>query len=58
MPDASIISMTELLNATRSICDRINILVVADCDTGFGNANNVIYAVDEFQKAERSRHLD
>ncbi|MEZ5397223.1 MAG: isocitrate lyase/phosphoenolpyruvate mutase family protein [Bryobacterales bacterium] len=51
LPDASIISMTELLNATRSICDRINIPVVADCDTGFGNANNVIYAVDEFQKA-------
>jgi len=51
LPDASIISMTELLDATRSMCSRINIPVVADCDTGFGNANNVIYAVDEFQKA-------
>lgn len=51
LPDASIVSMTELLEATRAICGRINIPVVADCDTGFGNANNVIYAVDEFQKA-------
>jgi phosphonopyruvate hydrolase len=51
LPDASIISMTELLAATRAMCGRINIPVVCDCDTGFGNANNVIYAVDEFQKA-------
>lgn len=51
LPDASIISMTELLEATRAMCGRINVPVVADCDTGFGNANNVIYAVDEFQKA-------
>lgn len=51
LPDASIVSMTELLEATRSMYSRINIPVVADCDTGFGNANNVIHAVDEFQKA-------
>jgi 2-methylisocitrate lyase-like PEP mutase family enzyme len=41
LPDASIISMTELLEATRAISGRINIPVVADCDTGFGNANDV-----------------
>lgn len=51
LPDASILSMTELLEATRSMCGRVNIPIVADCDTGFGNANNVIYAVDEFGKA-------
>ncbi len=51
LPDANILSMTELLEATRAMCGRINIPVVADCDTGFGNANNVIYAVDEFRKA-------
>lgn len=51
LPDASIISMTELLDVTRAMCGRINLPVVADCDTGFGNANNVIYAVAEFRKA-------
>ncbi len=51
VPDASIVSMTQLLEATRSMCGRVNIPVVADCDTGFGNANNVIHAVDEFGKA-------
>ena len=51
VPDASIVSMTQLLEATRSMCVRVNIPVVADCDTGFGNANNVIHAADEFGKA-------
>ena len=29
----------------------ISIPIIADCDTGFGNANNVIYAVKKFEQA-------
>jgi phosphoenolpyruvate phosphomutase len=51
VPDASLISMTQVLEATRSMADVIDIPIVADCDTGFGNAVNVIYAVRKFEAA-------
>jgi phosphoenolpyruvate phosphomutase len=51
VPDASLISMTQLLDAARSMAEVIGIPIIADCDTGFGNANNVIYAVKRFEEA-------
>jgi phosphonopyruvate hydrolase len=51
VPDASLISMTELVEATRSMAEVTNIPIVADCDTGFGNAVNVVYAVRKFEDA-------
>ena len=51
LPDASLITMTQFLDRARSINDAVSIPVVADCDTGFGNANNVIYAVGQFESA-------
>jgi phosphoenolpyruvate phosphomutase len=51
VPDASLISMTQLLEIARSMAGVINIPIVADCDTGFGNAINVIYAVKQFEEA-------
>lgn len=51
VPDASLISMTQLVEAARSMAEVINIPIVADCDTGFGNAINVIYAVKKFEEA-------
>jgi phosphoenolpyruvate phosphomutase len=51
VPDASILSMTEYLQAARSICSTVPIPVIADCDTGYGNEANVGYAVTLFEAA-------
>jgi methylisocitrate lyase len=50
-PDVGILSMTEMLNQTRYICDAVTIPVMADGDTGFGNAINVYHAVRAFEAA-------
>jgi len=51
VPDASLISMSQQLEAARSMNEVVSIPVIADCDTGYGNANNVIYAVEKFEQA-------
>jgi len=49
LPDSSILSMTEYLQVADSISRAVSIPVVADCDTGYGNATNVTYAVKRFE---------
>jgi phosphoenolpyruvate phosphomutase len=51
VPDASILTMTETLDAARRMADAVGIPVVADCDTGFGNAINAIRTVEAFERA-------
>jgi phosphoenolpyruvate phosphomutase len=51
VPDASILSMTQHLDMTRAICTAVEIPVVADIDTGYGNAVNVIHAVTQYEAA-------
>jgi len=51
VPDASLISMYQFLEAARSMNEVVNIPIVADCDTGFGNAINVMYMVKRYEKA-------
>jgi len=51
LPDASLITMTQHLDMARAINDAIDIPVVADIDTGFGNAVNVIHAVEQYEAA-------
>ncbi len=51
VPDASILSMTQHLDTTRAICAAVEIPVVADIDTGYGNAVNVIHAVTQYEAA-------
>lgn len=51
VPDANLISMSQYCEAARSMNEVISIPVIADCDTGYGNANNVIYAVKKFEEA-------
>jgi phosphoenolpyruvate phosphomutase len=51
VPDSSVLSMAEYLQAARSMADSVLIPVVADCDTGYGNALNVAYAVKRFESA-------
>lgn len=51
VPDASIYSMSDHLKMVSSISDRISIPIIADVDTGFGNAINVHHTVKKYEKA-------
>jgi len=51
LPDAGIITMTELLDAVRFMSDACDIPVIADCDTGYGGPHNVRHLVRKFEDA-------
>ena len=51
VPDADILTMSEFLAAAQSMTNAVSIPVVADVDTGYGNANNVIRMVQKFEAA-------
>ena len=51
LPDAGIITMTELLDAVTFMADACSIPVIADCDTGYGGPNNVAHLVRKFENA-------
>lgn len=51
LPDLSLISMTQHLDMLRAIAGRTSLPIVADIDTGFGNALNVAHAVLEYERA-------
>lgn len=50
VPDANILTMSDVLYACKQITDAVNIPVIVDCDNGFGNAINAIRTVQEFEK--------
>ncbi|MDR1916994.1 MAG: isocitrate lyase/PEP mutase family protein, partial [Synergistaceae bacterium] len=45
-PDLGFVSLTELAAICRNIASTVSIPVIADADTGFGNAINVLYTTD------------
>jgi len=51
VPDANILTMKDYLEAASSINEAVAIPVIADCDTGYGNANNVIRLVKKYEAA-------
>ena len=51
LPDASILTMTEFLNAASIMANACNIPIIADCDTGFGGPSNVIHMVRKYESA-------
>ncbi|MCK9896089.1 isocitrate lyase/phosphoenolpyruvate mutase family protein [Frankia sp. AgB32] len=51
VPDASLLTMTEYLQAAVHMQRRVGIPVVADCDTGFGDTLNIAYLVHEYEAA-------
>src|SRR5262252_8041646 len=51
MPDASLLSFTQHLDMTRAIVERVSAPVVADLDTGYGNAVNVMHVVSAYARA-------
>jgi phosphoenolpyruvate phosphomutase len=52
LPDAGLVSMAEHLDMTRRMGERSGGLVIADLDTGFGNAVNTAYAVKAYADAD------
>lgn len=51
LPDVGIMTKTQMVELVRNICNAVSIPVMADGDTGFGNAINLYYAVKEFEAA-------
>src|SRR5580765_2480178 len=49
--DAGLLTLTEMVNKARDIVDAVNIPIVSDAETGYGNAVNVYRAVREFDRA-------
>ena len=51
LPDTGLLTVTEMLDQGRSICDAVSIPVIGDGDTGHGNAANVKRTMQQFAKA-------
>ena len=51
LPDTGLLTVTEMLDQGRSICDAVSIPVIGDGDTGHGNAANVQRTMHQFAKA-------
>lgn len=59
LPDVGLMSMREVVDYSRNISNAVNIPVIADADTGYGAALNVIRTVREFEQAGLSGiHLE
>jgi 2-methylisocitrate lyase-like PEP mutase family enzyme len=50
-PDVGLLTMTEMVDNARSIARATRLPVIADADTGYGNAINVVRTVQEFEQA-------
>lgn len=50
-PDVELYTMTENLGVVRNVCGAVGIPVIADADTGYGNAINVMRTVRELERA-------
>ena len=50
-PDIGLLSMQEMAEAAKNICNCTSVPVIADADNGYGNALNVIRTVTEYEMA-------
>ncbi len=51
IPDASFITLSEQVGVERNMAEAITIPIIADCDTGYGNALNVMRTVNDHERA-------
>ena len=51
VPDCGIVGLRDVVDHARHVAARANIPVLVDADTGYGNAINVSFAVQEFIRA-------
>ncbi|MDP8003297.1 MAG: isocitrate lyase/PEP mutase family protein [Caldisphaera sp.] len=50
-PDIGLVTMSEMLDNARRIANSVNIPVIADAETGYGNPLNVIRTVQDYENA-------
>ena len=50
-PDMGLVTMTEVIGRVKNMVDVTTVPIIADADTGYGNALNLIRAVKEFESA-------
>ena len=50
-PDIGLLTFTEIATMAKNMAFATSLPLIADCDTGFGNALNVIRSVEEFEAA-------
>jgi 2-methylisocitrate lyase-like PEP mutase family enzyme len=50
-PDVGLLTMTEMVENARRIASAVQIPLIADADTGYGNPVNVVRTVKEYEKA-------
>lgn len=51
MPDQGFMGLAEIADHTARIRDTVNLPLIVDCDTGFGNAMNVYHSVRTLERA-------
>lgn len=54
MPDLGLLTFNEMLDQASRIADVVDIPLIADADTGYGNALNVIRTVKAYERADIS----
>lgn len=54
LPDVGLLSVTEMINAVQFLTDAVDIPVICDADTGYGNALNVQRTVRAYERAGAS----
>lgn len=50
-PDVGLLGMSEMVGNVRRIVQAVDVPVIADADTGYGNAINVVRTVQEYEQA-------
>ena len=50
-PDVGLVTMSEMADHARRIVEAVEVPVIADADTGYGNPINVIRTVQEYERA-------
>jgi carboxyvinyl-carboxyphosphonate phosphorylmutase len=50
-PDVGLLGMSEMVDNARRIVEAVDVPVIADADTGYGNPLNVIRTVHEYERA-------
>ena len=50
IPDIGLVTMSEVIERAAQVVSAIKIPIIADADTGYGNATNLVRAVREFER--------
>jgi 2-methylisocitrate lyase-like PEP mutase family enzyme len=51
LPDIGLLTMTEMVGNAKRIADAVDVPVIADADTGYGNHLNVMRTIEEYERA-------